>query len=641
MQELEALTTDCRTPPRPGDHPLWLLALLALVLGQGWLTLVLFGACRSLDPILNDQPLLSGRHPLHLYHGFLGARALYQRGSLSCYDPAFHAGYPKTPVFDPGSRPAELVLALVCGRYNPAAYKVALVVLSCTAPVMFWLAGRAARLTRIQAALATIMALLVWWGQPCQDALAAGDVDLLLATVLVVAQSGMLVRYHENPCPLCLLGLSMTGFLGWLAQPLLLALLLPLFLIYYVSVGVRHSLVWHLALLGGLLGAIAVNGFWLLDWIDYWWLRVPLRLESPLLERIHPQTLWNAPLWGAPADRAVALVVLALAVGGVLVFNQTGQRPAARVFGLGTLAFLGLAVSALLWDTLSRLGTARLLLPALWFACVPAAHALGQLTRMIRRWAGLGGLVTIACSAGVLLATLAPDLLAVWGQRLHTGGATLTVGLDPDQRALLASLEAHTTSSARILWEDQRGDRRLSYWTALLPMLSERAFVGGLDPDAGIEHTSTGLCDGVLAGRPLSEWSDDELEKYCRRYNIGWVVCWSPGSQARLRAWTRGEPTLTLPGRDPGSLFTLPRRHGYALSGSVDWIHADAQRIVLGNVIPEKGVVVLSLHYQAGLRVSPGRVRLEPELDDLDPIPLVRLLVDEPVARLTITFDRR
>jgi hypothetical protein len=641
MHENELPTADCRIAPRPGDHPVWLLALLALVLGQGWLTLGLFGAERSLDPVLNDQPLLTGRHPLHLYHGFLGARALFLHGTLSCYDPAFYAGYPKTPVFDSGSRPAELVLALAGGRYNPAAYKIGLLVLSCMAPVMFWLAARAARLTRVQAGLATVLGLLVWWGQPCQDALAAGEVDLLLATVLVVAQSGMLVRYHESPCPVCLLGLTLTGFLGWLAHPLLLALLLPLFLIYYVSVGVRHHLAWHLALLGGLLGAVAVNGFWLLDWIDYWWLRVPLKLESPLLERFQPLALWNAPLWGAPADRALALALLAAAVAGVLVLNQTGQRPAARLFGVGTLAFLGLAVSALLWEALSRLGAARLLLPALWFACVPAAYALGQLGQVVWRYAGLGGLATAAGGATALLLGLAPDLVSVWKQRLHPGDPPLAVGLDAGQRALLASLEAHTTLSARILWEDQRGDRRLSCWTALLPMLSERVFMGGLDPDAGIEHTSMGLCDGVLAGRPLGEWSDEELEKYCRRYNIGWVVCWSEASQARLRTWTRGEPTLSWQQPAPGWLFTLPRRHGYALAGSVSWLQADAQRIVLSNVIPEKGVVVLSLHYQAGLRISPGRVRIEPELDDLDPIPLVRLLVDEPVARLTITFDRR
>ena len=66
--------------------------------------------------MLDDRPIVSGGHPLHLYHGFLGARSLRERGTASCYDPAFNAGYPKTPVFDSGSRPAELMLA--CRRWH-------------------------------------------------------------------------------------------------------------------------------------------------------------------------------------------------------------------------------------------------------------------------------------------------------------------------------------------------------------------------------------------------------------------------------------------------------------------------------------------------------------------------------------------
>ena len=64
-------------------------------------------------------------------------------------------------------------------------------------------------------------------------------------------------------------------------------------------------------------------------------------------------------------------------------------------------------------------------------------------------------------------------------------------------------------------------------------------------------------------------------------------------------------------------------------------------RILDDAVIPEDGAVLLSLHYQAGLRVTPGRVRLERVTDSLDPIPLVRLVVKDPVARVTIVWDRR
>src|SRR5262245_48246530 len=90
-------------PPRPTPgQGVWWLAWLLLLAGQAWLTLNLFGRDLSAASLLDERPVLSGRHPLHLYHGHLGSQALFDHGRLSCYDPAFQAGYPKTPIFDSG-----------------------------------------------------------------------------------------------------------------------------------------------------------------------------------------------------------------------------------------------------------------------------------------------------------------------------------------------------------------------------------------------------------------------------------------------------------------------------------------------------------------------------------------------------------
>jgi len=51
---------------------------------------------------------------------------VYYTGRFCCYDPAFQAGYPKTPIFDNGSRPAELFLTIAGGGYRPRAYKIGL-----------------------------------------------------------------------------------------------------------------------------------------------------------------------------------------------------------------------------------------------------------------------------------------------------------------------------------------------------------------------------------------------------------------------------------------------------------------------------------------------------------------------------------
>jgi hypothetical protein len=664
-------------PTSAGDHRAWWLLLLALLAWQSWMTLTLFGSARPWKSLLDDRPILSGRHPLHLYHGYLGARALREHGSLSCYDPTFHAGYPKTPVFDSGSRPAELVLALAGGRYCPAAYKIGVALVCAAVPLLVFVAARSVGLKRAAACLACLLGLLVWWGQPCRDALESGDLDLLLAALLVLAQAGLLIRYHNDPGPLSWLGVVAAALLGWFAHPLLLALLMPLFLVYYLSVGARHRLAWHLALLGGLLGAIGINSFWLIDWITYWWIRVPPHLETPLLAEPTLRNVWESSFWGGPVDKALTCVLVAAATAGVLVSNQSGQRATARLLGLSWAGFLALSVAGLTWEPLGRFGAQRLLVPALLFAVLPAAHALTLAAAVVFKTRRQGDKETRR--GFLLLVSLSPYLLiwglvlggaamlwhsplpalASWVTRLR-GADSLQLGLDADQQTILEVLREHTTPEARILWEDRVAPPLAPHWTPLLPLLTERAYIGGLDPEAGIEHTTNGLAEAVLMGRPIRDWTDDALDEYCKRYNIGWVACWSPAACARLRDWSGAKRLATLPplsaGELSGCLFAVRRQHySFALIGSARWLAADPQRIILGDVVPPrdgsenhgKKQILLSLHYQAGMRVVPSRVQLDSysieRLNSMpgDSRPFVRLWVDEPVTRVTITWDKR
>jgi hypothetical protein len=226
----------------------------------------------------------------------------------------------------------------------------------------------------------------------------------------------------------------------------------------------------------------------------------------------------------------------------------------------------------------------------------------------------------------------------------------LQVGFTPEQDALFEAIRTHTSEKGRILWEDRPASRTASHWTALLPLLTGRAYVGGLDPNAGIEHAAGGLTALTLVGQPLGRWGDKELQDYCRRYNIGWVVCRSPETRRRFGQWARKwvdtAPPVAMGGEESGYLFTVPGPRSYALSGSADLLYADCRRIVLADVVPQhvdgRGQLVLSLHYQSGMRVSPSRVHIEPaETDSPGPIPFVRLCVDEHATRVTITWDKR
>jgi hypothetical protein len=284
----------------------------------------------------------------------------------------------------------------------------------------------------------------------------------------------------------------------------------------------------------------------------------------------------------------------------------------------------------------------RLVIPALLFAVAPAVYALVWLLRGLAGWTGSPWrIVTVAAGLGLALVVVARQPLAELVPR-WTGTKPLAIGLGPEREAVVAALSSHTTRAARILWEDRPGQSPTGRWTALLPVLTDRAFLGGLDANAGIVHEYVRFADQQLADRWLRDWSDAELEDFCRRYNVGWVACWSPAAIERMRAWKQAR-AIDPPLQDGGTgcLFAIDRPKSFVLKGEAQWLRADSRRIALGEVTPENGEVWLSLHYQTGLRAAPDQVQVEPAPDPYDPLPFVRLRMAGPVTRVVLTWENR
>ena len=621
--------------------PVKLVGLLVLLAWQGWLALGLFGAEKPWQALLDDRPIASGSHPQHLYLGFLGARSLAGGGTICVYDPDFQAGYLKTPIFN-GSRLAELILYLGGATYQPAVYKVGLLVICLLVPLLLVLACWGAGLSPGATFAATATGILLAWGPGGRLAIEAGECDLLLASLGVLAHCGMLVRFHRVPGLVSWLGLWLTASLVWFSQPLVYPLALPLLLSFYLSVGVRHaSLTWHTSLFLAQAAALAVNLPWLVDWVNYWWLRAPLPVSTALLPHRTLGTFWNAPLWGGPLDRGLAVGVLASALVGVWLLHYQ-QRLSARLLAMGTTGLLVLTLLGISWEPMGQMGTSVLFVPALWFAALPAAHAwtwtMGQLAR--QGAAGHLSLLLVAAGLGFAAFRWSEDLQPLVDRCRQT--QPLQVGLGPGREEVVQKLIQHTGPDARILWEDRPLARQASRWSALLPLLTERTFLGGLDPDGFIEHSSISFIDGALDGRPIATWTDEGLADYCKRYNVGWVAAWSPAVLKRFQEWPGAVPVVDLQDDVPGKLFLLKHApRSFVLKGKAQIVHADGHHITLADVTPENGVVVLSLHYQAGMRASPSRVQIEREPCGHDPIGFLRLRIAGPVARVTLTWDDR
>lgn len=615
--------------------PFWLLVLLALIAAHVVATLGLYGPDRSWRNLTDERPILNGRHPLHIYHGLLGAQSWRDGGFGSCYDPAFQAGYPKTPIFDSGSRPAELLFLI--GEDRIASYKIGLAACCALVPLVFATATRVLQLQPATACLAACLGLVTWWTTPVQRLLAQGEIDWLLAGLMLVLHVALVVRFHQDGGPLIWLGLMITAASGWFLHPIVWLGFGLLFVPFYVCVALKHHWVWNVSLWSAWSGGLLVNACWLVDWIGHCWIQRPVSPGSAEQAANSLAKWWYLDLGIEPEERTLAALLLCGGLIGVAALFVQRRMAAACALGATALLLPALSAGGSSLEPLESIGVTNLFVLALFFAAMPCAMSLTELCILvgrITRRRRLGAATAVALFANLLVWHMTD--LAILARQIAFP-KPFQLGLNEEQQTLVKTIRTSTGSDSRILWEE-RPNHPFPTWTALLPQRTQRPYLGGLDPNAALDHTHVRLTSSQLCGRSLAEWQDSELKEFCDRYNVGHIVCWSPETAARFRAWSAVELTATLHESGPGWLLAVRRPATFVIKGKARLIQADARRIVLAEVEPDDGELVLSFHYQDGFQITPCPGRAERVMDAHDPIPLLRLKLPGPYLRLTLTW---
>ncbi len=619
------------------QRPGWGIVLLGLVGWQTLTTLSLFDADRSGRSLLDDRPILNGMHPLHWYHAVLGGRSWREGGFGSCYDPSFQAGYPKTPVFDAGSRPGELFVLL--GGEQAASYKVGLACCCLMVPIVFAVAARWLGCGPGTACLTAAFAILWWWSGPVQRLLEEGHTDWLWAGMALVAHTALTIRFHLTASWADWLGLLLTAAVGWFSHPIVWLGFGLLFVPFFVIVATGHSVLWSLALWGAWGLGVGVNLPWLMDWWRHCWIQVPLPLDPASTLQVS-FTQWLTRQVGADgADRGLAAFLLGLGLWGNLAWIIRRRWSTGGMFAATALLLPALSLGSAFWQPFEAIGLSKLLVLAGFFAVIPCASGLSDLANFLGRMTRhpVRGAALVFTAMAVLVVAFDGDVQTIV-QRARQA-RPWHIGLNRDQHRLVATLRAATRPEARILWEE-RPEHPTPNWSALLPLYTERAFVGGLDSHARVDHAHARLTSTELAGRPLDDWTDSELSDFCERYNIGYIVCWSPKPLQRFRNWSSVSPMVPVRDWGEGWLMEVRRLPSFILKGKARVVQIDARRIALAEVEPEDGVLVLSLHYQDGFRITPNDIVAEREPDPDDPIPRLRLRIPRPTLRVMLTWGR-
>ena len=668
------------TLPEPPSKPPRIRVVLALVVLFGVHTFQAVRLFPTLGSIVEpSSPILVVDHAIHEYHGALGARFARESGTSWGYDPYFMAGYPETPIWDSSSN-TSIFFNLIGGgsETNFRPYKVGLFVSSILLLVAIAGGARAAGLGWSEVAIASALGWFYFWvGFPIA-LWRSGLFSFILASAGVGLLLGLCSRFDRHSGRGGWLALVTVGtglFFVHVTAPILA---LGGLLAFWAVVARRHGWRWNLAILGSGMLAVVLNLTWL---VPLWRFR-HIRTGSSLFMTTNSGWYLLGYFLERSTEGRCALVLLIFGAMGLVAWWVRGLRGQASAFGGSILALIVLTGFGSLWEPTKNLEPLRFRVAFNFLLAVPAASALTGISGALARWLGggwrgmiAGGLIWVAPLGA--WAAIERDFFASSGAML-TYRRPLVVGYRPEMRAMADWLKANTDLSARILFEDQlrlmeRTDPESVHWTPMLPSMlrpESRMFIGGLYQTAFIRHHEmAAFGDFRLGNRPIDEWSPALVDRYCRTYNIGWVVCWSPLSRFWFDRFEPATRVATLPrysspdlppstneheiaamvrragisvarrymleGERSYAIYRLELPHSYFLKGRGRVVAVEPNRIELADIEPDGGAAILSLHWLDGWRSEPP-VTLRSEPAPPDPVDFVRIETSKPIPRLIL-----
>jgi hypothetical protein len=208
----------------------------------------------------------------------------------------------------------------------------------------------------------------------------------------------------------------------------------------------------------------------------------------------------------------------------------------------------------------------------------------------------------------------------------------MRLGWPDDRREWLASVTKQVSPEARVLCEDGRSADAVSPYALAV---SARVPIIYSPPHDGTSWAFTG---GRLGGRPVGDWTDDELRRMFERWNVGWVWVQSPQAVERF---ARIPGTARIATGPAGTVFRLDRTRRFVVKGRAMFTLTCDHEVVLNDVVPDDGEVVVSLRHLSGWSVNPSRIVVEPEIDPYYDHPLLRLRLAGPVSRIVLRRDGR
>ena len=605
---------------------------LILVLGVQFSLLAL---TFPLSALWTNEPLFHIDAAYHWYNIKLAAD-LAVTGNLIGYDPFFNAG-DISGIFNylSGRVPALLAALLSPSIDEIRLYKLYVFAAALVAPPAIVAAASLLRLSRLEAFIAGLLGILMWWVSYLHWYYTAGLVAYVASCYVGVLLAALIVRYLEGGGgKSAIIWLGLIGAFGFFWHPLF-PVLVAVVITVYLALNYRHvdwqrslpalAIIATLSLLPNLIWLYPTHLHYTGHTFDariqaivnpgaIWWELLGTVSENAHGSKVYPlllaASLWACVCPSKPGDRRIWVACLTAAIA------------------LQAYAYMGAAIPSVGKLEPNRFAPAGYLL-----LCLPAARGLTAMTRASLERSH--GALRIFASANVALALLTTTALIWELWREVTPGPQGRYGAAPPQVKPLGALSVwviewlkrSTSGDARVLFETSLGrPHDHAHMAGYYAYQTQREFIGG--PYPFMHFASFG--DGWVFGKRMSETSPERMAEFLSLYNIGAIVV---HSDIAKRYFDRMPGVRLAAEHTKLRAYVVDSDCSYFLRGTGRVEERAHNRVVITDVVGSE--IVLKYHYVPGLTTDPSTVIDGVRVLD-DPKPFVRIVDPPPRLRLFI-----
>ena len=601
-----------------------------------------------LPGLYNPDPIIEQDWGLHFHH-LKSLEAFWQQDKLILgHNPLFMAGYPSNTIQDLSIKLFEfLALALSLIALTPIQwFKISAFIAMAAIPWLMYFSARnlfaREEIRNAAAVAAALLGTIYWWNSLPREMFFYGMIGYptaAYATILGVSLSYRLAQQQTSwsvhiawmlfavtilplhvqsliiflPCILALL----------IARPRLIQRYLVLSIVGAATISLALNLIWIMPAFthrGDDVSQTIVEQLALFVSAD------PLTLAKDYLT---PKNYWSfrQSFW----EKGVRLMLLVLGTTGTVKLLRRGDKNLGILLLAGLISLFLITYFNFLIPALQAWQPMRFKVPFDLFLAIATAYALAD-------WLVANSAASRLYSYTVpsLLLAASVTFLINLVQTESQGKLRLRTLIRPEIAEIVRWVRQNTPDQPRVLFEESGDETGFvydgMYLSSFIPHWSGRELIGGPINLYNDRHHFAEFHSGRLLGRDIQAFTDEEIKKYFRLYNIGAVVAFHPASIKRLR---------TIPG-----LITLDRRigpvHLMTVNQPSDWfvqgqgqITATLNRLEVSTSGAKE--VIIKYHWLDGLVSNPPATIIPVKIYD-DPIPFIKVI--DPPRSFTLKIVR-